>query len=471
MRSNYNRVAGIDVHRDFLTVSILDRKNGVLWSGDVPNNKIDIIKLKLRLKRRKIKAVAYESTGIYTERLERYLKGSWQLFKINPTDAANHDSRKTDRRDAVRLAHLLLGGIIGKQDAAIKGSIELDEGCLRFRFLTRKFEVASKDAARAATRLTNLVYQLELDFDWLCDDIASINGQYLLYAIAAEYSLEEWISDLENGRQATSKSTEKRPFTRCLGLIKQNLDKAHDALANSKAKQYGLLFILRETLLALIFARRQKISYHQAIVDYLANSPSLNHTVTLIMSVPGIGLLSAAILVAETGNFDRFATYRKYTSWLGLNPRVSQSANRKHIGKISKRGNAHIRRILYNNVTTMLRTPLHPICKFYRRLKKRKGENCGNLARTAAMRKVACLVFLLVTRNEPFHASKNVTKKWKGVSAPTLPLNYVSRLTRLLDAFSFEFPGSLIEFHQWLQCGTLPTIEPKLNVITKIFKQ
>lgn len=458
MYRGFTRVAGIDVHRDFLAVSVVDRLKGVLKSMDVANKEANILKLAQYFKKANVQAVVFEATGIYTERLEKYLIGAWQAFKINPADVTNHDGRKTDRRDALRLAQLLLGGIIGKQDAPVQGSIVLDEMCLRLRLLTRKYEIASKDAARAATRLVNLVYQLELDFHWLCEYILTINGQLLLFVIVSQFSFEKWVNDLKKARETATTRVEKNASTRCLTRITKHTSLAKQALTTAcqRAQRYGLLVPLQESLHALLFARQQKTSYFQAVQHVVTHHPSLSHTVDRIISISGVGFLNSAIIAAETGDFTRFANERKYISWFGLNPRTSHSANRKRYGRISKRGNRHIRRVLYQNVTALLRDKHHPLRAFYYRIRHRKGKNSGNIVRTATMRKLACLIFLLVTRDEPYRGRSPPSKKWKGVSARVLPKQYVNRLSRLLDELTFDFPGSFHSFYHWLNQGSLP---------------
>ena len=48
------------------------------------------------------------------------------------------------------------------------------------------------------------------------------------------------------------------------------------------------------------------------------------------MSVPGIGEIRAATLVAEIGNFKDFSSGNKLASWLGIVPNVYQSADKYH---------------------------------------------------------------------------------------------------------------------------------------------
>jgi len=56
----------------------------------------------------------------------------------------------------------------------------------------------------------------------------------------------------------------------------------------------------------------------------------------ILMSVPGIGEIGAATLIAEIGNFNDFPSGDKLASWLGIVPNVYQSADKYHNSRIKK---------------------------------------------------------------------------------------------------------------------------------------
>jgi transposase len=59
-----------------------------------------------------------------------------------------------------------------------------------------------------------------------------------------------------------------------------------------------------------------------------------------LVSVPGIGLLTSTAMVAAVGDPKSFDSGRRYSSFLGLTPREFSSGNSRHLGRISKRGEA-----------------------------------------------------------------------------------------------------------------------------------
>jgi len=73
-----------------------------------------------------------------------------------------------------------------------------------------------------------------------------------------------------------------------------------------------------------------------------------------LVSVPGIGLLTATALVAFVGDVQRFRTGRHFASYLGLTPKESSSGLRRRLGAISKKGNVYLRMLLTHGARAAL---------------------------------------------------------------------------------------------------------------------
>ena len=65
-----------------------------------------------------------------------------------------------------------------------------------------------------------------------------------------------------------------------------------------------------------------------------------------LATIPGIGVITATALVATIGNASQFHSCRQLAAWLGLVPRQYSSGGKKRLGRISKRGDGYIRRLL-----------------------------------------------------------------------------------------------------------------------------
>ena len=128
-----------------------------------------------------------------------------------------------------------------------------------------------------------------------------------------------------------------------------------------------------------------------------------------LMTVPGVNVIVAATFMAAIGDVRRFSDRRKLTGYLGLDPRARQSgAGPAAHGHISKQGSASARHALVEASWSTVRQP-GPIAGFYVRIKARRGHS---IAIVAAARKLACLFWCLLTREQDYaFAQPSLTKK------------------------------------------------------------
>jgi transposase len=117
----------------------------------------------------------------------------------------------------------------------------------------------------------------------------------------------------------------------------------------------------------------------------------------------------AAMFMAAIGDIRRFRTQRQLVGYLGLDPKVRQSgiAPAKS-GRISKQGSASARWALVEAAWSVVRQP-GPLHAFYARLRVRRGSQ---IATVAAARKLACLFWCLLSRDEDYaHQQPSLTAK------------------------------------------------------------
>lgn len=101
-----------------------------------------------------------------------------------------------------------------------------------------------------------------------------------------------------------------------------------------------------EALSALIeeceFYRLQLRKINHKIVA-LSGQERYARQAALLRSVPGVGLLTAMILLTEIEDIHRFKKFDQLCHYVGLVPNVSASGEREHVGDITRRGNKHIK--------------------------------------------------------------------------------------------------------------------------------
>jgi transposase len=118
-----------------------------------------------------------------------------------------------------------------------------------------------------------------------------------------------------------------------------------------------------------------------------------------LMSVPGVSVITAATFMAAIGDITRFRGPRQLVAYLGLDPRVRQSGSAPAAhGSITKQGSAPSRHVLVEAAWIAVRSP-GPLRAFYERVRSRRGHQ---IAIVAAARKLACLFWCLLTREEDY---------------------------------------------------------------------
>jgi transposase len=128
-----------------------------------------------------------------------------------------------------------------------------------------------------------------------------------------------------------------------------------------------------------------------------------------LMTVPGVNVICAATFCAAVGDIRRFPSARKLTGYLGLDPKVSQSGSAPAAhGRISKQGSMRARHALVEASWSTVRQP-GPIRAFYERIRARRGHQ---VAIVAAARKLACLFWCLLTREQDYaYAQPSLTAR------------------------------------------------------------
>jgi transposase len=135
----------------------------------------------------------------------------------------------------------------------------------------------------------------------------------------------------------------------------------------------------------------------EAVERLIASDALDSPEIKRLMTVPGVNVICAAAFIAAIGEVRRFKSPRKLVGYLGLDPRVHQSGSTpaSH-GRISKQGSGAVRHALVEAAWSVVRQP-GPIRAFYQRVRSRRGHQ---VAITAAARKLACLFWCLLTREE-----------------------------------------------------------------------
>ncbi len=159
-------------------------------------------------------------------------------------------------------------------------------------------------------------------------------------------------------------------------------------------------FVLAELQAHLTYLKEHTQTTRQCIQQHIQDTPCLKLQQELLLSIPGIGKITAARLLAELGDIASFENAPQLAAFAGLNPKGNRSGSSVHKKtRISKEGRAFLRYILYMPAIVARRH--NPIIRaFCDRLQARGLPKMAIVA--AAMRKLLHLVFGVLKHVTPF---------------------------------------------------------------------
>jgi transposase len=286
------RFLGLDVHADTIAVAVAESDGEVRRFGVIPNQWEAVRRLVKKLGPNSELRACYEAgpTGYVL---------FWQLTGLGvacqvvapslvPTKAG--DRVKTDRRDAEKLARCCRAGdltAVWVPDAAHEA----------LRDLVRAREDAKHDQLRARHRLSKFL--------------------------------------LRHGRRP---SVKMKSWTQMyMAWVKRNVHFEEPAL------EATLLDYVQEVEHAAERIQRLEKAIAEAIEK---SAPELRAVVAALQALRGIAMLTAVTIIAELGILSRFLSPRQLMGYSGLVPSEFSSGNRVQRGKITKTGNAHLRRVV-----------------------------------------------------------------------------------------------------------------------------
>ena len=128
--------------------------------------------------------------------------------------------------------------------------------------------------------------------------------------------------------------------------------------------------------------------------------------VTLLQTVPGVGVITATALVALVTDIRRFPSRPPPASFLGLTPKEDSSALRRRLGAISKQGDVYLRMLLTHGGRSTLwhaktAAPPTTLQRWAVCTQQRRGHN---IAAVAVANKLARIVWAVWTQQRPFTA-------------------------------------------------------------------
>lgn len=130
-----------------------------------------------------------------------------------------------------------------------------------------------------------------------------------------------------------------------------------------------------------------------------------------LMTIPGIGPITAHALVHTVGDVGRFACGRDLSAWIGLTAKPHSSGGKKKLGHISKQGDRYLRRLFVQGATSLIRiapTSKRPLATWIRALLARRP---AKVVAIALANKLARIAWAVLARDQDYSEGHRVVLK------------------------------------------------------------
>ena len=282
--------------------------------------------------------VGFESTGPYMEPLVQFLRGKKgvRLVQVNPMhtkrlkELPGNSPLKTDRKDPKVIADILeLGHAL---------TVVIPEGpAAELRRLTQGRERTIESRTRLFNQLQCLLASIFPEFLQVMKDVKTASAQHLL----RQYPTAQDIVSLGEPALAAVLRKVSR------GKLREDRARAlFEAASESVGVQEGRSSMLLEIGLMLDTAATYDRFIEGVETEMVRHLEQISYS-DLILSLKGIGPVTAAGLIGEGGDFTKFGTISEVLKLAGLD--LYEVSSGKHRGKlrISKRGRPLMRKLLY----------------------------------------------------------------------------------------------------------------------------
>jgi len=329
--------------------------------------------------------IAFEATGHYSLNLEMFLTNQgFSFMKMNPLvvhqylKAQSLRRTKTDKADSLTIASYLMSIPYIPNSSLLYHTYTLKSLC-------RSREALIKEKSKFILLLTN---ELDKSFPELKSFFNNSISNTLLF-ILNKYKNAKSISlmkDYEALRKISHGKFSYAKFAKLKELAKNTVgyyDSNSDLLIST---------------------------YVSIINDFNDRIDPINKQISTIikelnpkmLTIPGLGEIAAATILAEYGDISNFSSSSKMLAFAGLEPSIIESGTLHSNGKMVKHGSGHLRYAIMNAAMIILR--YSPTFYDYY-LKKRSEGKCHRVALSHVCKKLIRVIYSLEKYNKNFDPS------------------------------------------------------------------
>lgn len=336
---------------------------------------------------------AMEATGTYWLSLFSALtdKG-FNVSVFNPYQiksfrgAYTNRKQKNDVIDSILIANFL--SFNGTKQTSLP-----NDDLLALKNLTRYRSNLVSNISKVKTQVTGILDKVFPEYsDLFSDTFGEASKQILLNCPTPNEvinfntkKLANLLKKASHGRHSTDKVREVKSLAKNSFGIKFTGD--------------ACSFEIKQLVNQVIFLENQAHELEVKIKDIYSKLD--NH----LQSIPGIGEVTAPIILAEIGDINNFSTPSKLTAFAGIDPSENQSGNKKSTDeKTSKRGSPYLRHAIY--LSAMVASNNDPIMHDYYIKKRAEGKH-HYVALAGVERKLLGIIFHVLKENRDYRPSKS----------------------------------------------------------------
>ncbi len=328
-----------------------------------------------------------EATGHYWYPIYSFLKAKgYTIYVINPIQSDSLRKMyirqtKNDSIDSFLIAEVIRFGQFGTTSMA-------DENILAMRQLCRYRDSVISSRTEIKLRIGTIMEQIFPEYE----------KQFSSLWVSTSMGILE--------KYLTPENIENAPIDELFEIIK---DKSHNRLTKAKAisikeaaadtfgikiAQDAFSFQLKQLIDRMNFLDKQIEALDCQILEYYEKFDCYLHT------IPGIGMIAAATILAEIGDINRFKSSSALVAFAGIDPTVRQSGEFSSThNHMSKRGSPYLRHAIFLAATTC---SFHnsPLNAYY---KKKRDQGKHHLTATGAVaRKLTTIIYAVLRDSKPY---------------------------------------------------------------------
>ena len=332
-----------------------------------------------------------EATGHYWYPIYSFLKAKgYTIYVINPIQSDSLRKMyirqtKNDSIDSFLIAEVIRFGQFGTTSMA-------DENILAMRQLCRYRDSVISSRTEIKLRIGTIMEQIFPEYE----------KQFSSLWVSTSMGILE--------KYLTPENIENAPIDELFEIIK---DKSHNRLTRAKAisikeaaadtfgikiAQDAFSFQLKQLIDRMNFLDKQIEALDCQILEYYEKFDCYLHT------IPGIGMIAAATILAEIGDINRFKSSSALVAFAGIDPTVRQSGEFSSThNHMSKRGSPYLRHAIFLAATTC---SFHnsPLNAYY---KKKRDQGKHHLTATGAVaRKLTTVIYAVLRDSKPYEPKR-----------------------------------------------------------------